>query len=74
VIVRPKGSEAVRVRALRHDLSVAGNAAGEEDRVVVCDRGVKRLDHTGAIDMAFIREVYTTLAMPQEDGHEARLF
>jgi hypothetical protein len=72
MIVRPKGAEAFRDGALRHDLSIAGNGAGPEDKIVVCDRGVKRLDHTGVIDMVFIREVYATLANPQDDG--LRLF
>jgi hypothetical protein len=68
VIVRSKGPEAMLNRTLHHDLSIAGNGAGEEDKVIVCDRGVKRLDHTGILDMAFIREVYAILAHPQEDG------
>jgi len=74
IVILPKGAAFPGGRALRCDVSIIGSDHGEEDKVVICERGVKRLEHAGVMDMAFIRKAYAILAEIQENPSKTSHF
>lgn len=68
LVIFPKDSSNRQKLDLRYDLGITEDeTADEQDRVVLCDRGAKKLENRGVIDMVFVRKAHELLAHARRD-------
>lgn len=67
VVILPQERSSRRKLDFRHDRRLIQDNAtwAEQDAVVLCDGGEKKLEHTGIMDMAFARRVNEILSRAQ---------
>jgi len=70
LVIFLKGASPGQKLDLRYDLGItADETADDQDKVVLCDRGAKKLENRGVIDMVFVRKAHELLAQARSDRH-----